>query len=199
MAFRDEWRAILRVAGLNVINAVGFYMAFVYVVTYEKAVVHLPEAEALDINTISMGSLLLIVPAAGMLSDRFGPKPLLLTATLGLFLFAYPLFQLLHHPRPGFVLAAQLCFACFIGTLEGALPVTLVDAFPVFLRCSGLSIGFNLSMGLIGGTTPMAATYLITRTHNDFSPAYYLMAAAAVTLPVVLWLPRPTAMGEAVR
>ena len=51
-AFRTEWRAMLRVAGLNVLPAVGFYMMFVYVVTYLQQVVHVQTARALDINTL---------------------------------------------------------------------------------------------------------------------------------------------------
>ena len=33
-ALRTRWRGILRVAGLSVLNAVGFYTLFVYAVTY---------------------------------------------------------------------------------------------------------------------------------------------------------------------
>ena len=41
-------------------------------------------------------------------------------------------------------------------------------------------------MGLIGGTTPLVAAYLVSRTHEDLAPAFYLMAAAAVSLAFVL-------------
>jgi MHS family proline/betaine transporter-like MFS transporter len=51
-AFRTEWRAILRVSGCNALNAVGFYMVFVYVVTYLQQLVHVQAALALDINAL---------------------------------------------------------------------------------------------------------------------------------------------------
>ena len=41
-------------------------------------------------------------------------------------------------------------------------------------------------MGLFGGTTPLVATRRIRRSHGDLAPAFYMMAAAAVTLVVVL-------------
>ena len=188
-AFRFEWRSILRMAGLNVLNAVGFYMIFVYVVTYEKVVVHLKAAEALDINTVNMGILLLIVPGAGALSDRLGRKPVLLTATLGVFVFAWPLFWLMHHPVFAIVLLGQMGFSLFIGLFLGVVPVAMVENFPGRVRCTGLSIGYNLTLGLIGGTTPIVTTYLIERSHYDLSPAYYMMLAAAISTGVVLNLP----------
>ena len=187
-AFRTEWRAMLRVAGLNVLNAVGFYMVFVYVVTYLQQVVHVRAARALDINTINMVLLLLLVPAVGVLSDRIGRKPLLFGAALGTFVLAWPLFWLMHHPDSRLILAGQMGFAVLIGLFLGFVPATMVEAFPARVRCSALSFGFNLCLGVLGGTTPMVTAYLITRSHNDLSPAFYLMAAAAISLLVILRL-----------
>lgn len=187
-AFRTEWRAMLRVAGLNVLNAVGFYMVFVYVVTYLQQVVHVQAARALDINTINMVLLLLLVPVAGRLSDRIGRKPVLVGAALGTFVLAWPLFWLMHHPDARLILAGQMGFAVLVGLFLGVVPATMVEAFPARVRCSALSFGYNLCLGVLGGTTPLVTAYLITRSHNDLSPAFYLMAAAAISLLVILRL-----------
>ncbi|MDP7044363.1 MAG: MFS transporter, partial [Alphaproteobacteria bacterium] len=62
----------------------------------------------------------------------------------------------------------------------------MVEMVPKRVRVSTMSIGYNLCLGLVGGTTPMVATYLIARTHVDLAPAFYLMAAAVLSLLVVL-------------
>lgn len=188
-AFRTEWRAMLRVAAFNALNAVGFYLSFVYVVTYLREIVHIKAVQALDINTLNMVILLLLVPTAGALSDRLGRKPLLVASTLGTFLLAWPLFWLMHHQTFTMALLGQMGFAVLIGFFLGVVPVTMVEAFPARVRCSGLSIGYNLCLGLIGGTAPLVATFLIARSHDDLSPAYYMMAAALVSLGVVLTQP----------
>lgn len=185
-AFRSEWRTMLKVAGFNVIIAVGFYMVLVYVATYLQQVVHVETAQALDINTISMVVLLLMIPVAGGLSDRLGRKPLLLAAAVGLLVGSWPLFWLMHHPNFGLQLLSQSGFAVLIGLFVGTSPATMVETFPARVRCTALSLGYNLCLGILGGTTPMVATYLIARSHDDLSPAFYLMAAAAVSLGVIL-------------
>ena len=142
---------------------------------------------ALDINTINMVLLLLLVPVAGGLSDRIGRKPVLVGAALGTFVLAWPLFWLMHHPDARLILAGQMGFAVLVG-------LTLVSSRRRWSRrfrrgcATSLSFGYNLCLGVLGGTTPLVTAYLITRSHNDLSPAFYLMAAAAISLLVILRL-----------
>jgi MFS transporter, MHS family, proline/betaine transporter len=185
---RAHWRTILRVTGFKALNAVGFYTVFVYATTYLTSILHVRQSEALDINAISLAFVLLVIPAAGMLSDRVGRKPLLLVASLGTMILAWPLFRLMHHPVFGIMLAGQLGFAVLIGLFCGAEPAAAAEAFPAHVRCSGTAISHNLCMAALGGTAPMVATYLIARTHHDMSPAWYLMMAAAISALVTLGL-----------
>jgi MHS family proline/betaine transporter-like MFS transporter len=38
-----------------------------------------------------------------------------------------------------------------------------------------------VTLGVIGGLSPLVATWLVERTANDYSPAFMIMAAAAVS------------------
>jgi MHS family proline/betaine transporter-like MFS transporter len=64
----------------------------------------------------------------------------------------------------------------------------MAEMFSSGVRCSGMAVAYNLTLGIVGGTTPMVCTYLIERTGNDLFIAWYLMIAAAVSLAVVLTL-----------
>jgi MHS family proline/betaine transporter-like MFS transporter len=45
-------------------------------------------------------------------------------------------------------------------------------------------------MAVFGGTTPIVATYLVSRTGDDYAPAYYVMATTAISLLVIVRLPK---------
>jgi MHS family proline/betaine transporter-like MFS transporter len=197
-ALRSQWRAVLRIALLNAVNGVGFYVAFVFLVTYMQAVGGLTAAAALDVNTVTMVALLAMFPLSGWLSDRVGRKPLLVAGIGGLLVLAWPLFWALHHPSVAWSFAGQLGFAVLIGLFGGALPVAMVEATPRAVRCSAIAIGYNVCVGLLGGMTPLVATWLIGRTHDDLAPAYYVMGAAVVSLVAAVRLPgEPSAVAGA--
>jgi MHS family proline/betaine transporter-like MFS transporter len=187
-AFRAHWPAMLRVAGFNVLNGVSFYLLFVYGPTWLTEVVQLDAGRALQINTVSMVVLLVLIPLAGALSDRVGRKPPLVAACALLFVLAWPLFWLMHHPDPRLALAGQVAFALPIALFIGVGPVAMTELFPARVRCSAVSIGYNLALALFGGTTPLVATWLIDATGDPLAIAWYLMAAAAVSLAVIVGL-----------
>jgi MHS family proline/betaine transporter-like MFS transporter len=122
---------------------------------------------------------------------------MLVGAAAGTLVLAWPLFWLMHHPSPGLAMVGQLGYAVLLGLFLGALPTTLVESLPARVRCSALSVGYNLCVGIVGGLTPMATAFLLARSHDDLSPAYFVMAAAAVSLAVATTL-RETA-GEPLR
>jgi MFS transporter, MHS family, proline/betaine transporter len=68
-------------------------------------------------------------------------------------------------------------------------PVAMSEMLPANVRCLAVGVGYNLTMALFGGTAPLIATYLVARTADDFMPAYYMMAVAAVSFIAVLGLP----------
>jgi MHS family proline/betaine transporter-like MFS transporter len=187
-AFRTERNTMARLIGLSAVGAVGFYMCFVYVTTYLRQIDHLAQSAALDINTIAMVVLLLLLPLAGALSDYFGRKPVLLAASGGMFVLAWPLFWMLHHADLRLVVFGQIGFAVLSAGFWGSISATMVELVPERVRCTVLSVGYNIGMAILGGLTPMVAVYTVKRSQYDLSPAFLLMAAAAVSFAVVLGL-----------
>jgi MHS family proline/betaine transporter-like MFS transporter len=179
-AFRTQKRAMLEVIGFNLANGVGFYLCFVYITTWLHQVGGVPVATALLLNSLALALLMAMTPAIGALSDRIGRKPVLLFGALGLALLAVPLFGLMRHATVAAIVIGQFGCALFIACFAGAGPAFMVEAFPKHVRCSGLSVGYNLSLSIFGGTVPMVAVYLIAATGNTLAPAWYLAAIAVI-------------------
>jgi MHS family proline/betaine transporter-like MFS transporter len=185
---RENWRRIAQVTGLKVLEAVGFYLMFVYATTYLIDEVGLSRWHAMGINTLSMGTALLVLPLAGALSDRIGRKPLMILGASALIVFTWPLFDLLWHPNMSVPLLGSMCFAIMIALFEGVTPAAAAEAFPANVRCTGVAISHNVCMALLGGTAPMVATFLIDKSYNEMAPALYLIGAAVVSLMFVFTL-----------
>ncbi len=183
---RNHGGVVLRVAGVTLFSAVGFYLMFLYVVSWLQSVDGVSPAQALEINTISMAALLPVMVAAGGLSDRIGRRPLMFFGVVVGFAGALPFLWLMHHPSFGLQLAGQMAFVIVAGIGLGIMPSLLTESVPARVRCTAIALGYNIAFGIVGGLTPLAATWLVARSHVDLSPAFLLMAAAAVTFVTLL-------------
>lgn len=187
-AFQSEWRTIVRLVCLNAFLGVGFYLSFVFAVTYLEEFVHISASRAFDINTASMAVLLAAIPIGAALSDLLGRKPLLVASSAGGLLLGWPLLWMMHQTESALIVAGQMGLALLVGAFGGTLPATMAESLPRHVRCTAVSFAYNLSVGVLGGATPLVATYLIYRSHDDLSPAYFLMASAALSLGAALTL-----------
>jgi MHS family proline/betaine transporter-like MFS transporter len=194
--FKAHAGLLAQLAGVSAFGAVGFYLMFVYIVSWLQLVDGIAPARALDINTISMTMMIPVELGMAWLSDRLGRKPILLVATGVAFVAAWPLFWLLHRPEQSLILSGQLGFMLLVATFYGCLPAFMVEVVPREVRCTTTALGYNVSLGVIGGLSPLAATWLVERTDNDYTPAFMIMASAAVSFIALLtfrtkWAARP--------
>jgi MHS family proline/betaine transporter-like MFS transporter len=181
-ALKSSPGTILHVASLVVLMGGGFYILFVWWPTYLTKIVQPSIPHALTVNTIAMLFLMALTPVGGWLSDKVGRRPVLVIAIAGILVSAYPLIYLTDHGSFFSALGAQMIFALFMSGASGPIPSTMVELFPTRTRFSGVAVGYNVSLAIFGGTSPLVATWLISKTGDIAAPAYYLMALAVVNL-----------------
>ena len=185
-ALTTSWRPILQIAGLVVIHNVGFYIVFTYLPRYFTKTLEFTKTNAFVSITIASLVALILIPPLGALSDRIGRKPLLITGAVGFAVFAYPLFLLLNTGSLAAAIAAHAGLAAIESVFVSASLAAGAELFATRVRSSGYSIGYNVSVAIFGGTAPYVATWLVDRTGNEIAPAFYVIAAAIVSLATVL-------------
>ena len=185
-ALREHPVEMLQVVSISLVNAVGFYLIFVYIVTWLKLVADVGASTALLINSANMVVLLAVILVVSRLSDRIGRKPILAGAAIGLLLFSWPLMALMQAGDVISVFLGQLGFALLIGSYGAVNPIAICEIFPRHVRCSAVSTAYNIAFGLAGGTAPAVATWLIDFTGRPSVPAAYIMACAAISVAAVL-------------
>ena len=89
------------------------------------------------------------------------------------------------------ILVGLVIFALLIGMAQGPTPAMMTELFPPEVRLTGIGIGYNVTLALFGGTAPLISTWLISATGTTIAPAFYLMAAAAISLVGAFGLPGP--------
>ncbi|MFF0742567.1 glycine betaine/L-proline transporter ProP [Streptomyces sp. NPDC004111] len=175
-----QWRAMVLCIGLVLVFNVTDYMLLSYMPTYLTEQLKYDATHGLLVVLCVMALMMCVQPFAGRASDRFGRRPVIAAGCAGFFLLSAPALLLI---RQGSLLAIGLGMAA-LGLLlvcfTASMPSTLPALFPTKVRYGSLSIGFNISVSVFGGTTPLVVTALIGATGNLMMPAYYMMGAAVI-------------------
>jgi MHS family proline/betaine transporter-like MFS transporter len=185
-------RETITVFGMTLHNTVAYYISLVYMTGYLINIGGLPQPTAQLIGTVSLTAFVILIPFAGMLSDRIGRRPLLMASCIGFALLGYPFFQLASSGRGDLAFLAQFLMVALLSLYAGSCPAAYAELFPTRVRYTALSIGYNVAVAIFGGFAPFIATWLIRETGNPLAPAFYVIAAAVITL-VVLTRIRETA------
>jgi len=182
---REMVQAILFASAYGVV----FYLPLVYLPEWLHSQVGMPRPLALKINTAATVLLLLLIPVSGWLSDhifrrtRFIAGAMLLMAVLAL-----PLYSRLTGGDIWAAIVLQFLLAGLLAVPLGSAPAMFVELFPAADRLSGYSVAYNLGLGVIGGATPMLATWLIQATGLSIAPAGLLATAALTAFAVAVWM-----------
>ncbi|RHW35931.1 MFS transporter [Lysinibacillus yapensis] len=172
---------ILIALGVICLNAVGFYIILSYMPTYLTTVLKFDSLQSTLITIFTLFTYVVMLPIVGKITDRFGRKPVLMTACILFILFTYPIFMLMSMGG-AFTIISMILLGAILACNDGVLATFLSEMFPTEVRYSGFGVSFNAGNAVFGGTAPYVATFLVAASGNDFAPAFYLMAGALIAL-----------------
>jgi MFS transporter, MHS family, proline/betaine transporter len=185
---RQQFRPMMQCIGLVLIFNVTDYMALSYLPSFLSATLHFDETHGLFLVLLVMLLMIPMTLFAGHLSDIVGRKPVMMIGCIGLFVLSIPALLLVRTGALFPVFLGLLILGALLSTFTGVMPSSLPALFPTRIRYGALAIGFNVSVSLFGGTTPLVTAWLVDATGNLMMPAYYLMAASLIGIVSVLAL-----------
>lgn len=166
-----------------------FYLALVYLPNWLTEYTTLDLATAMRVNTAATALMVGLIPAMGWVSDHLLRRTRLIALAVGaMALVALPLQYWMDQGGLVAAVVAQFVLAILIAVPCGAGPATFVELFPTEDRLSGYSVAFNVGLGIVGGSTPMAATWLIDASGSALAPAFYLFVFAVLAFASLSWM-----------
>ncbi|WP_163513732.1 MFS transporter [Fodinicola acaciae] len=184
-----NWRMILNLIGIVILLNVADYLLLTTMPSYFTTTLHVSDTEsALIIIGVEIVQMALIVPV-GMLSDRIGRKPVLLTAAIGFIVLSWPSLWLMQQKTIVGLVLGFLVVAFLLVLILAVIASTFPAMFPTRVRYGSFAIGYNLSTSIFGGTTPIVVSALVAGTGNAYWPAYYLIIAGVIGLVPILLIP----------
>ena len=177
--FSGYWKPLVLLGGLVVALNVVNYVLLAYMPTYMNNALGMSDNASLLLPLIGMLTMMVFLPYAGSLSDRYGRKKLWWFSLVGLFIAAIPMFQLMTTGTAGALIGFAVLGLLYIPQLA-TISATFPAMFPTHVRYAGMAIAYNVSTSLFGGTAPLVSEWLIGRTGDNLVPAYYMMASCAV-------------------
>jgi MHS family proline/betaine transporter-like MFS transporter len=185
-----------RAFGFTIVWTVCFYVLLNYMPTYTQKYLKLSASAALWSNTVGLFVLLACIPLMGRISDWLGRKPLLLACCLAFIVLPFPVFNyMLSGIGVGELIVVQILFAVLIAMFSGPGPAAIAEIFPTRSRSTWMTSGYALAVAIFGGFAPFISVWLIDHFQSPIAHVWYLVAAAVVSLLVILSL-RETAHSD---
>ncbi|MGS3448836.1 MFS transporter [Klebsiella electrica] len=183
-------KAILTGIGRLMVWSAAGYTYLVIMPAYLQSSLHTGFHQALLIAVISnIGFAMTILPA-GILSDKWGRRNVMVVAAVLLLILALPLLKILQAESSTLLVKALVVLVAggLVGMLAGPGPAMLSEMFPTKVRYTGLGLAYSLSNAIFSGCAGLIITGLIKQTGNLDIPAYYVMATAVVSIFALMTL-----------
>jgi MFS family permease len=180
-----QWRSMLTVLLVKCGENALFYVFTTFFVVYVTQVLRRPRTLALEAAAVASITEIIVIFAAGALSDKIGRIPV---TAAGLFASAVWVLVLFPAAASGgtsaIMLAAAIGGVCH-GVIVGGMSAFFVELFPTSTRYTGFSIGYQMAAVFSGAITPLVGMELL-RVYGTTLPIS--LYAAAMTGPALVCL-----------
>lgn len=187
--FYQHTGSLLQGVAITAFEAVIISILYLFMPTYLNTFFHFPLKNLLALNTITIFLFAVPVMYASFMSDQWGRKKVIIISVIAYLFFSYPIFLLFKEQSWAMVVIGTSLLAILASPVAGCFTCMMAEQFPTAVRYSGTGLAYNIGFGIIGGLTPLIATWLIHSTGNLMAPSFCLIAAALVAFVTLYFVP----------
>ena len=169
------------------LNAVG-YVGLTYVSGFLQKVHGFSTGYASTLSAIVITIACVIgMPLGGVLTDRYGRRPVCIASTAAIAIVGLPLFLLMESTTSVVLIGLAYIVIMVLNAVQTVSGFSLyTSVFPSRVRYTGTSVGHNIGLIVGGGFTPVIAAQLVLWTGSPVSPAYWMIAGSIVGILAVI-------------
>jgi MFS transporter, MHS family, shikimate and dehydroshikimate transport protein len=190
---RSHWKDVALGATVIAPGGILFYLVSAYAISYGTSILGISRSTMLAALLCGSVVYLITIPVAGHLSDRFSRSAVLLMGCACTILGGFVMFALIDIGSGWFVfLGITLTLGLAHAALQAPQPAFMAERFPVDIRLSGMALSQALSVSVVGGTAPFAATLFFQWTGSTWPICTWLAAWSIAGAAATVHLSRRT-------
>ena len=175
-----------RAFAISALGSITYYVGITYVPAFLTSAGAQTESASLWLSTAAAVIVILVTPFVGLLSDRWGRKPVLALLAVGSAVLPATMFALMASGSHAQALAGALVLAALAGGVSAVGAVATAEQFPGEGRVTGLALSATMATAVFGGLTPYVAQLLVERTGWAMAPGAMIALVALCVLPLFL-------------
>jgi MFS family permease len=185
--FRRYPRGVLTAMGLRFGENIVYYMVVTFSITYLN---HQKVDTTRILGLLFLGHLLhaAVIPAVGAMADRLGRRPVYIVGAALTMAWPFVAFPMFDTGDAVMILGAIILGLAIHALMYAPQPAIMTEMFPTRMRYSGVSLGYQVTGIVAGSWAPLIGTALLRAYDGWQAIAFYISAAAAVSLVAALLL-----------
>ncbi|NED87894.1 MFS transporter [Streptomyces sp. SID11233] len=179
-------REAFLVMALTMGGTVAYYTYTTYLTKFLSKSAGMEKSTASLVSFCALFVFMCIQPLAGMLSDRIGRRPLLITFAVGSTFLTVPIMTMLRHASTFWPALGLALLALVVVTGYTSINACVkAELFPTGIRALGVGLSYAVANALFGGTAEYVALWF-KNAGAESGFYWYVAGCAAVSLIVYL-------------
>lgn len=184
-------REVLIVIGLTMGGTLFFYTFTTYMQKFLVNTVGLTKGESTLVATANLFLFMLLQPAMGALSDRFGRRPMLIVFGVLALFSTVPLLSALARAHDAWTAFFLIFIALTISSLYSSISaVVKAELFPVEIRALGVGLPYAITVSVFGGSAEYIALKCKAIGHEELF-YWYVTGCVFCSLLVYIFMREP--------